>query len=89
MILNGRRITMAKRIYSEIPKFKKVEASLRVVANSFRPVLHEIDAALAGPRKPDEEALLRTIRDQTIKARDHTMQVLHQLYVEVDESCKK
>lgn len=74
---------MAK-LYADIPKFKKVEAALREAVAGFRPALAEIERALAGRRSSEEEALLKSIRDQTIKAQDHAKQVLHRLYVEVD-----
>jgi hypothetical protein len=75
---------MSKRVYSEIPKFKKVEATMRQAVNGFRPALLEIERALKRPRSPEERALLKSIRDQTLKAQDNLRQVIHRLYVEVD-----
>jgi hypothetical protein len=48
---------MARRIYSAIEKFKRVEVALRSATNGFRAALAEIDRALAGPRTAEELAL--------------------------------
>ena len=75
---------MARRLYSDIPKFKRVEASLREAVRSVAMVEGEIDAALSGRRTKEETALLNSIRDQVSSVRDNASKVLHRLYVEVD-----
>ena len=75
---------MTKRVYAEIPKFKRVEATLREAVNGFRPALMEIDRALAGRRTAAEEALLKSVRHQTEQAQKQASQVLHRLYAEVE-----
>ena len=75
---------MARRVYSDIPKFKRVEAALRQAVRSFALVEGEIDTALGGPRTQEETALLKSIRDQVGRVRQDASKVLHRLYVEVD-----
>ncbi len=75
---------MARRVYSAIPKFNRVEAALREATNGFRTTLGEIDAALAGPRSETEKALLRSIRDQTARVHQDARTVLGRLYDEVE-----
>jgi len=74
---------MARRIYSAIEKFKRVEVALRSATNGFRAALAEIDRALAGPRTAEELALLRSIRDQTARLQDESRIVIGRLYQEV------
>jgi len=74
---------MARRVYSAIEKFKRVEVALRSATNGFRTALAEIDRALGGPRTAEELALLRSIRDQTGRLQDDSRALLGRLYQEV------
>ena len=77
---------MAKRVFSEIQKFKAVELALRGATNGFRDAIEKIDSALNARRTESEIALLRSIRDQVGKLRQDAAAVLHRLYSEVDSS---
>lgn len=77
---------MGKRVFSAIPKFKRVEQPLREATAKFRETIGRIDEALTGPRTETETALLRSIRDQVAKLREDASTVLHRLYSEVDAS---
>ncbi|MDQ7014131.1 MAG: hypothetical protein Q9O74_09580 [Planctomycetota bacterium] len=70
--------------FSEISKFKRVEASLRESVNSLAGTLSEIDTALAGPRTEEERALLCAARDQIEVLRANGQTVLHRLWAEVE-----
>lgn len=61
---------MHKRIYSDIAKFKAIEASLRRATNELRSTMELIDSATVRKSRTDEEvALLRSTRDQVAKLR--------------------
>jgi hypothetical protein len=80
---------MAKRVYSDIQKFKGVELALRGATNGFRDAIAKIDEALSNRRTENEIALLKSIRDQVAKLRQDASTVLHRLYSEVDSSASK
>lgn len=77
---------MAKRVFSQIEKFKRVEQSLRGAGVSLRETIERIDEALTGRRTEGETALLRSLRDQVARLRLDTFTVLHRLYSEVESS---
>lgn len=74
------------RVYSEIPKFKRVEASLREATNAYRRVIAEIDKALAGRRTAKETDALVDLRKRCSTFHKESLAVLGGFYDTVEGS---
>lgn len=72
------------KIYAEIPKFKRIEASLRATTVSYRKVMDEIDKASSGQRTDEERKLLQKIRQECLELQQKTRDLITNLYIGVE-----
>jgi len=75
---------MMARVYSNIAKFKRVEASFREAANAWPKAIKEIDEAMSGRRTNAELATLTWLRDQCVRFRQESIDLMGQFYDRVD-----
>lgn len=67
-----------KRIYADIPKFKRVHHALVQTVKQNDLALKEIESSLAGPRSAKEQRQLEGLREELL--------TLKQLYIEAADS---
>jgi len=76
---------MAK-IYTTIPKFKRIELSLRETIIAHRKVIDEIDKALSSNRTDEERKLLHTIRQECLELQKKSRELHANFYVSIEDS---
>ena len=74
------------RVYASIPKFKRIEASLRGTIIAYGKVINEVNTALMGPRADEEIILLNSISKECSELQQKSRDLLKQLYREVDNA---
>lgn len=76
---------MVKRLYADIPRFKKVERAMRKAVAECAALLAEVETASAGKRSPQETAVLDAIRWEAKAAHDRIKASIHSLYEVAEE----
>lgn len=71
---------MARRVYADIPRFKKAEAAVRAVGLAGRAAREEIDRALAGKCNATEQAALEQVLKDLDAIHGQAQTALHHLY---------
>ena len=77
------------QLYSEIPKFKRIELLLRKTSSGYRDILDEIDRALEKKRTNKEIALLNSIRQECVELYKQSKNAILHLNEGLDHDDKK